>query len=302
MMDGDSNNISQENFKKAVDYLIKNKEKRIGIIGGEPTLHPEFTQLIDYIISKNGIVRLFTNGLISDSKLVNYLSNISNEKLSILVNLNSRDFYSDIQQTYLNNVFEKLNDKIIVGYNIYTENFSLEFHHEIINKYNLNKRVRLGLTSPITGSKKDDFINESNINLISDSIISNIDILEKDDIMVNLDCGFYMCMFSTEQLGILTKKSIGFDSLCRPIIDIDINLDVHRCFPMTGFSTININDYFEKDYNEIETHFDKKFEAFKIFGKKNDCFSCKYLKRKQCRGECFARILNNNVELIEKIK
>ncbi|MCP3921600.1 MAG: radical SAM protein [Desulfobacterales bacterium] len=299
MMDGDSKNISIEKYRFAVDYLLRNNQKLIGLIGGEPTLHPDFVDLVDYIIKNNGIIRLFTNGLIGDNNLINHLSNISKDKLHILVNLNDKNFYSKKQITYLNNVFENLNEKIVVGYNIYTETFSLEFHQQMINKFNLVKNIRLGLTSPNTGSDEKDFIKNNNISTIANSIMTNVDIVEQDDIMINLDCGFYMCMFTTEQLGILMQKTMGFNSLCNPIIDIDINLDAHRCFPLTGFAKVNLKEF--DNFDDIIKHFDTRFEGFKIFGKNNQCISCKHLKRKQCRGECFARILNNNNDLIHKL-
>ncbi|MBT8489822.1 MAG: radical SAM protein, partial [Deltaproteobacteria bacterium] len=66
MMSRKGNNISVHNFKKAVSYLKKNREKHVGIIGGEPTLHPRFLDLMTYVIEQGFKVQLFTNGVMDE--------------------------------------------------------------------------------------------------------------------------------------------------------------------------------------------------------------------------------------------
>lgn len=40
------NNISLKNFKAALDFILKDNEEMVGLIGGEPTLHPQFEEII----------------------------------------------------------------------------------------------------------------------------------------------------------------------------------------------------------------------------------------------------------------
>ena len=42
MIHDDNKNMSLENYVKILRYLIQYNETDIGIIGGEPTLHPQF--------------------------------------------------------------------------------------------------------------------------------------------------------------------------------------------------------------------------------------------------------------------
>jgi uncharacterized radical SAM superfamily Fe-S cluster-containing enzyme len=38
--------MSLENYIKTLDFILKNPVDGIGILGGEPTLHPDFSKII----------------------------------------------------------------------------------------------------------------------------------------------------------------------------------------------------------------------------------------------------------------
>ena len=42
----DKSQITEENFRIALDFAIKSRETRLGLIGGEPTLHPKFEEFV----------------------------------------------------------------------------------------------------------------------------------------------------------------------------------------------------------------------------------------------------------------
>ncbi|MEN6317844.1 MAG: hypothetical protein ABFD82_03665 [Syntrophaceae bacterium] len=294
-----SGNISIKNFKKAVNYLKRNGERHVGIIGGEPTRHPRFLDLIEYVVGKGFNVLLFTNGIMN-REISRRLALYNSEKLTILLNLNDEDMYSTRQLKQIETTFQHLNDKIRLGYTIYRNEFSFLFHRDMILKYNLSKRLRIGLASPIAGGKTVDFFNKLDFSRLGHLIVESAKNLEKDDILIHFDCGFQMCLFTTEQLGILAETSTGFKSLCEPVIDIDLNLNAHHCFPLTGLLEKPITDY--SDYTELKQYYRTKLEGLKVFGDEGKCLTCKYLKRKQCRGWCIARIFNSQNGLFEKVQ
>lgn len=61
--------ITLENFKKLMNFICTNMEdNHIGILGGEPTLHPQFKNILleikDYEKQYNNLTTLiFTNGI-----------------------------------------------------------------------------------------------------------------------------------------------------------------------------------------------------------------------------------------------
>ena len=88
MIQESNKTISLENYIKVLKYLTEyNCEEHVGIIGGEPTLHPNFK---DILIESNQCANanrtnftLFTNGI----ELEQYLQYIGTN-MSILINCN----------------------------------------------------------------------------------------------------------------------------------------------------------------------------------------------------------------------
>lgn len=299
MMDKGKGNISTDNFKKAVNFIVKSGEKKIGLIGGEPTLHPDFLELIGHVVGKVKTTLLFTNGII-EKDISRKLGDIEDEGFSVLLNLNDKFSYLSRKLELIKYTLKCLGKKVSLGYNIHTTEFDLNFHLEMIMKYGLSKELRVGLASPIAGKGVKDFFQPSDDSKVAKAVIKNAEMLEQNDVLLTLDCGFYMCMFTSEQLGIITKKTAGFQSICNPILDIDIDLNVHRCFPLTGVATKKLGDF--KDTESVRKDFLKRFEALKILGNEGRCLTCKYLKRKQCSGWCLGRIINANEGVLEKIQ
>lgn len=99
-----STEISYTNFIKAVDFINKSNGNRIGIIGGEPTLHSRFLDLLDYAIANRlpeQDILLFTNGL----EIEPFIDYFSKNNIGLLINVNSPE---DIRETSYNKVYENI--------------------------------------------------------------------------------------------------------------------------------------------------------------------------------------------------
>jgi hypothetical protein len=299
MIKGSKDQIGKTNFNRAVNYLIRNGESSVGLIGGEPTLHPRFFDLVDYAIDKGLQVQLFTNGIIQN-KMARLLAAYDTQRLGILLNLNDKSFYRQKILASIQETLSILNDKIVLGYTVHTIPFSLAFHKEMILTYKLKKFIRLGLASPLADQSTQDFFSQVELEKLGGQIISNAQMLEKDDILIFFDCGFFMCMFTSEELGILTRYTLGFKSECRPCVDIDPDLQAHCCFPLTDILTKPLSDF--STLPELKQYFNKKLQAVKIFGNHGKCFDCKYLKRGQCEGWCVGRIGFQNQDLLTALE
>ena len=78
--------MSFENFMKCMKFLSYNPKERIGLIGGEPTTHPELDKILAAIIdSPFRSACLFTNGILLDQ----FINELRNARFQILINLNS---------------------------------------------------------------------------------------------------------------------------------------------------------------------------------------------------------------------
>ena len=80
--------ISDEQLTNILEFLSKDKISRIGVIGGEPTLHSNFNHILDILelFSKNNSnipIVIFTNGI----ELKRYIERLNNN-ITCLINLN----------------------------------------------------------------------------------------------------------------------------------------------------------------------------------------------------------------------
>lgn len=87
---GRKEELSFKNLKIILDFLERSSEKTVRLMGGEPTLHPQFKEFIDYILSRGFRVHIFTDGLfppkITDflakkGGLIKYSFNIDPQKI-----------------------------------------------------------------------------------------------------------------------------------------------------------------------------------------------------------------------------
>jgi len=298
MMTHDRRNMEMSDFLQITNYLKQNNEDHVGIIGGEPTLHPQIVSCITSLLEKDFKVQLFTNGLVP-AGVVKKLAQLDKDQLRILVNVNDRSFYSRSRLAHLESTLHLFGDNAVLGYTLFTPDVDLSFHAELIKRHDLGRGLRLGLASPIVGHPSGDVSFTKNFETLGARIVENIVRLEKDDILLNFDCGFTMCMFTAAELGIITQKTKGFTSVCNPVLDIDIDLNIHHCFPLTNVLSVPMARF--PNLEALKKTYEKLFRSIKIFGKQGNCLECKYLKRHQCSGWCLGHILNSNEGLLEKI-
>ena len=77
--------MSWENLIYIADFLKTSGQRHISLLGGEPTIHPECVDFILYLLERNFDVTIFTNGILSPSRLEEFkrhFININIEQLN----------------------------------------------------------------------------------------------------------------------------------------------------------------------------------------------------------------------------
>ena len=133
------NDITEENFDKAVDFILRDgTHKSIGLIGGEPTTHPQFEHLLKKLILNKKVeeIILYTNGIMLDK----YWNVICHPKVKMLINCNHPDDIGKKNfQKLCDNIdyliFERmLQDNITLGINLYCSDFKYEYIIDLLKK------------------------------------------------------------------------------------------------------------------------------------------------------------------------
>jgi len=282
--------ISLNNLKKVLNFCKKSRISYIGILGGEPTLHPDFSKAIKMIVNEGLHFKIFSNGIIRKEKDVLFLRDIDDKMCDIAININAKNSYKRGEYGVVKETLKILHKKISLAFNIYKENFKVCFLIELIKKYNLKKKVRLGIASPVLGYN-NQYVPLDKHRIIAKKIVEFVSKCDKTDISCSFDCGFTLCSFTKPECGELQYFNSPLATFCNTALDVAPDLTVWRCFATSALWNRNLTDF--KNIDEALRFFEDKFKAFQEIGATEKCFRCKYLRRKQCGGGCLVHTLKS---------
>lgn len=293
------NNISFENFAKAVSFVLTEhdvkRRGRVGIIGGEPLLHPNFGDYIEYLVKINEIkhVTVYTNGVLIEK----HLNSILNDKVSLLININSikdvgEDNYHKTEDAIrlLIKEYNKKN-RITIGLNIY-DCIDYSFFIKLADKYSFPK-VRLSVVVPAYNKEKTGF---AHFKALKETILKITKSLMARDIRFGFDCNWPVpCMWNEEELDDLKLMGLSSssreliplgDCQCQPVIDILPDLTAIRCFGLSDKTKTSIDKY--ESINELRSYFYKNYDQVLSKNPLHEmCDKCELFPN-SCYGGCLA--------------
>jgi hypothetical protein len=279
--------ITTENFLRALGFASRH-EPVVGILGGEPSLHPQFAGLIEQTWAAGFCAKVFTNGIWTEKTLasIESLAGRTPSNLRFIVNTNHPGITSPTERTAQEQLFSRLPEHCSLSFNIHSLAQEFGFLADIIVNYGLVRDIRLGIAAPLA-EQASDFIPVSEYPKAAPLIMALAERCDAHDIHIGFDCGFTFCMFTPEQLGQLQASGASFKANCSQAIDVGIDLSAWACFPLATLSkSVSIDEF--RDSNEIARYFAEYFGPLYNTGSLPECIGCKYLKRKQCAGGCAA--------------
>jgi cyclic pyranopterin phosphate synthase len=289
------NLLSWENLIYIADLFESSNEKHLALLGGEPTLHPDFIDFVLYLHQRKFHVNVFTSGIMSQKQLEaakTYLLKIPEESLSFVCNYNHPNSSSDSETQQINRFIKTFSKHISLSFNLYQKEFDFTFLVDAINKYGLKKHIRLGLAQPIPGQKNECLALEDLYGM-AERLRTQFEILEENRIALGFDCGMPLCIFSNEDIGRLFKLNKGKVLFsCGPAIDIGPDMQVWSCFPLSNYEKKSLYDF--DNVEEVKKHFSGQNNHLRekrkgIFAA---CETCDYLKEGLCKGGCLAHLIN----------
>ncbi|WP_251231550.1 radical SAM protein [Adlercreutzia aquisgranensis] len=292
--------ISLESFDAAVEFLTRRGPATIGIIGGEPTLHPDFGTMLQRLADNPRVAgaTVYTNGILLDRSF----GLVEHPKLSLLVNWNSPDIigqkaFAKTMENVDDLVFRRgMEKRINLGLNLYDTTMDYGYMLDLLTRYGFDK-LRISITVP-------DFSKEEPGDVMAyfqekkPFLMELFRALDGIGVLPYYDCNRPpSCIWSPEELAWLQDyaarhgkpdSSIAHTkSFCRPVIDILPNLQAIRCFGMSEFAKADIREF--ADAEALTAHFMRIVDrpSFRVFAKP-ECENC-YLRRQWlCTQGCIA--------------
>jgi hypothetical protein len=287
--------VSWHDLIYLADFIEMSGENHITLLGGEPTLHPDFINFVLYLLARNFSITIFTSGIISGltlNEMCSALKGIPKERLHFLCNLNDPDLSPPGEEELTRPFLEEFGTVTVPGFNIYHLNFKLNFLFQHINQYGLARQIRLGLAHPIPDSK-NEFVSIQDIKSVIERLFSYTPFFRRFKIAPAFDCGFPMCAFSDEQLGVLyrlTGDNIRFG--CNPAFDIGPDMTVWCCFPISSYHRRSIFAF--DSIRDIVNFYQVKLTNIRVEagGIYEACDDCHYREENKCAGGCVAHLIS----------
>ncbi len=283
-------------FEKALKFLKNSGISQVRFLGGEPTLHPDFTKMLHKALKADFNVLLFSNGNIAENVLKT-LEQIPKEQISVLINLDHPDD-TDLADHSLSETFLRLNNRIIPGINIYKPGTSFDFILKLIKKFNFSKIIRFGLAHPdITG--KNIYLRPVFYDVVGLELAEFALRIRSCGIKIEFDCGFVPCMFPENSHTLFQKTHAQTGQRCSPIPDLLPNGRFIPCFPLGDLKQIPLKDSVNNSAEKINHLFSSKLKPLKTTGIYKKCSVCEFMIKGECSGGCRAVVLkrftNNKV-------
>ena len=261
-----NNEIKVETFNKLCLYLKQNGITKVKLLGGEPTMHPAFEDIIKISQQNFKHVGIFTNGL------KNRFSNIKlRDTDSIIYNMNFfNNFDKDVFQ------FDQKGSRVL-EIQILKNTKPLEIIEMMRRFSNIElKRLTCNLTLDC----------KANIFLEKSQIIPKLLFLEKQFKKLNINffydhklpfCYLYKSGLTVLQSGICSLFSSGV---------IDANLNLRFCLQNTEvlLSLLSHGNFIP--WKIIENNLEKKYIQLRYESLKKICCSCIFYNTK-CNGGCW---------------
>ena len=298
--------MSYENFLECLRFLSSDTNERIGLIGGEPTLHPDLKRMLAELIdSPFRFVGLFTNGILLD----HYFVELRNTKFKILLNLNSpAQIGQKLYERTIDNLDQMIHhlymrDQVELSLNIYDPKMDFHYILDALKRFH-QKQLRLSIAVPNIEENRnlDPF---AYFHLMNETVHTLLKKLLEMDVAPCFDCNFPpLCLITKEDHALFCQHEKTMQrsnlnkgiSICNPVIDILPDLRVVRCFGMSGYHKVNLLDF--RNIGELRHHFLAEVDALAYhILPSSDCCGCHEYTAGKCSCGCYAYRLNRMKQL-----
>lgn len=289
--------MSLDTFKDIIRWMVhsyqNDSEMAISLLGGEPTIHPQFQEMLDYLLEVESYINnrlrvaIITNGELLD----NYLPTIAKFQDAQLL-LNASSFYNK-QEDLVKIITETTKYPTIMvnlSYTITIKSIKEELEH-ILNTIDLK-----GIYSIRLSSGSFPYINILDYYKINKKyLFEAYEMVAKKDVLIGMDCSkIPKCIYTEDELFNLLTLPIMMNgdnfagASCTYNADILPNGDVVHCMPLIDETKDKLKFYEFNNAAEVY-NYTQDIAANKLQLKMIDaekCKDCIEYKTRRCFGGC----------------
>lgn len=258
--------MNLKTFLYCLQHLKNISDTRVRILWWEPLLHSRIQQFIQVSLKWGFDMTIFSNLKIPQEKLykiLDFWEDFQYRRITFNLNLNDRDFYSDIELVTIYDslrILEQKGTENIISYNVYEYSYKYDFIFDTAKRFWVQSVV-LKVTNTVVGDKE---IIDSNSRKYGNYIFGIIQKYAKD-FHITFGCGLSRYIFSDEQREYIEKNTdIVLKYGCENNggkYDINTDGSIFRCYPLQSLyhsKDLDISNKVirEKTYRELKDYID----------------------------------------------
>lgn len=288
--------ISANNLQFILDFLRRSKERRINIIGGEPTLHSEFEHRYMQIERAGLKVFIFSNCVMKEDLAI-FLSRKRSLE-GILLNIREPEEYSAEDWNKILATL-KHNKRVTLSFRIYRLGFNLGFLFDLIDEFKLERKINFAPALPNLYTE-NSYLSLNQYKKMARELVQWSQESKKRKIDWYSDAGFILCGFSQQDLFNL-RQNTGFvpNTNCQAAVEVKPNLETQRCFGIWGKtdeSPVSLREF--TSLSGVHRYFNLLSTIIKQrYGAKKECKKCVHFYSAACGGGCMVHILKKTPAL-----
>jgi hypothetical protein len=275
------------------DAVAASKQPAVGVLGGEPTLHPEFCQIVEYLVRRGLRPTVFTNGLCSESVMgsLDAMRDVL-EEVDFVVNVNAPGVDPPATIDRQDEFLRRFATRCRMSVNIFRLDIDPLYAIDVAKRTGLRRGpIRVGLAQPALEGHNECLRLEDYERAAA--LITRLGRASGEmGLPLNLDCGFPLCSFTDEQLGVLLRHGTRPRFYCRPAVDFGPGGETWACFPL--WNTIRTTVEPPLACEELYQDFVERRDALRaetgawLFPQ---CDGCLQRRIGTCEGGCLAHTL-----------
>ena len=271
-------------FSKILDWFVMLNVDEIILLGGEPTLHTNFDELLHIIKTRKISTRVFTNGTYKNETTDLISKNEYIKTIFFHYDENYLKTSEDIKKIFITNLEQALlfNKKIWFRWNIDAPDTDISEVVSLAKKYSAS----IGYSFSVPTSNANQ-IPISEAYRYADSLVRLIKSADENDIEIEPARAMPLCAFDAQQLEFLKRKG-NLQGSCIAINDITINTDlsIQLCSVTHPLRTTRVSSV--DDLREKIEYLKKQELIIRSKPSIPECKKCKFFENGECQGGCYA--------------
>jgi hypothetical protein len=282
---------------KLLAFFRRSDYQLFRVMGGEPTLHPDFAEILRRALAADMRVDVLSNATWNDA-CSDFFRQVSPRRLYFLLNLDHPDRYSSRQWQRIEANLARLPhaDNVTLSFNIFEPEPRYEYVLDVSRRYGF-KTIRLSFSLPILGAQNQHLdINE--YRLMAPFVQRFVAEAAAQDVQVQMDNAVPLCMFDETTIGPLLLRGVidlQRNARCEPVIDIGPDLSVWCCFCLSAVHNRRLDEF--DTLQQVKEYFSEVLGRYQQeLTPLDECNGCFYREQWGCQGGCITHSILRHKE------